>query len=409
MADGVPQGDPAAGEGHPGAALAALLEGAEIGGEDDEVKLLDEPEAAKAAPAAAPVAPTDRPRRNSLTSTLNEEASEFLRSPANMPEEEGPRLKLRRRSVISIDRHNAQVAHAAPPLLPDDLLEVLLEAEGLAAGGGRDGPGRGREGRLSADGTQQPLGGGGVLQAIAQRRASAAVGGGGGRGSVAALQSAPSMRYPGRRASISAQLFSEVDEGTEEPEAEVKAAHTEAVINKRKSLAPGKMVKVPVKVPAGGVERSAASESMKDKRKKRLTRANSRKKVVPGRGSMGEEIRKVHGLASAIQSVRGYSLDNGAGMGDSGLPMKLLSFNGDYSQMGRGLKDGNKNLTRTGTGKARKDRWVATTSNKYIRVWRQVVSVLILYIAVFTPFLVSALARRAEGRGGRVTDGRDRR
>ena len=96
-------------------------------------------------------------------------------------------------------------------------------------------------------------------------------------------------------------------------------------------------------------------------------------------------------------------------MDDSGLPMKLLSFNGDYSQMGRGLKDGNKNLTRTGTGKARKDRWVATTSNKYIRVWRQVVSVLILYIAVFTPFLVSALARRAEGRGGRVTDGRDRR
>ena len=68
---------------------------------------------------------------------------------------------------------------------------------------------------------------------------------------MAALQSTPSMRY-GRRASISAQLFSEVDEGTEEPEAEVKAAHTEAVINKRKSLAPGKMVKVPVTMPAGG-------------------------------------------------------------------------------------------------------------------------------------------------------------
>ena len=92
-----------------------------------------------------------------------------------------------------------------------------------------------------------------MLQAIAQRRASAHPGGGRpGRGSVAALQSTPSMRYPGRRASISAQLFSEVDEGTEEPEAEVKAAHTEAVINKRKSLAPGKMVKVPVTMPAGG-------------------------------------------------------------------------------------------------------------------------------------------------------------
>ena len=111
----------------------------------------------------------------------------------------------------------------------------------------------------------------------------------------------------------------------------------------------------------------------------------------------------MHGsLDSAMQSVRGYSLDNAAGVDDSGLPMKLLSFNGDYSQMGSGLKAGNKkNLTRTGTSKARKDRWVATTSNKYIRVWKQVVSVLILYIAVFTPFLVSALARRrTEGARG---------
>ena len=70
---------PAAGGGSE--ALAALLEGAEIGGEDEEVKVLDE--GAPEAPAAAPAAPTDRPRRNSL---LNEEASEFLRSPGNMPE-----------------------------------------------------------------------------------------------------------------------------------------------------------------------------------------------------------------------------------------------------------------------------------------------------------------------------------
>ena len=392
---------PAAGGGSE--ALAALLEGAEIGGEDEEVKVLDE--GAPEAPAAAPAAPTDRPRRNSL---LNEEASEFLRSPGNMPEEEGPRRKLRRRSVISIDRHIAQAAHAAPPLLPDDLLEVLLEAEELAAGGGGPTGGGAREGRLSADGTQQALGGGGVLQAIAQRRASAHPGGGRpGRGSVAALQSTPSMRY-GRRASISAQLFSEVDEGTEEPEAEVKAAHTEAVINKRKSLAPGKMVKVPVTMPAGGgVEQSAKSESMKDKRKKRHTRANSRKKVVPGRGSMGEEIRKLHGsLDSAMQSVRGYSMDNEAGMDDSGLPMKLLNFDGNYSHMGRGLQAGNKHQRRTGTSKARKDKWDASTSNKYMKIWRQVVSVLILYIAVFTPFLVSArhLHGGAEGaRGGELT------
>ena len=80
------------------------------------------------------------------------------------------------------------------------------------------------------------------------------------------------------------------------------------MVNKRKSLVPGEMVKVPV--PARGMERrdgTFASESLKDKRKW-LTRANSRKKVVPGRGSMGEEIRKMHGsLASAMQSVRGYS------------------------------------------------------------------------------------------------------
>ena len=82
---------------------------------------------------------------------------------------------------------------------------------------------------------------------------------------------------------------------------------------------------------------------MKDKRKKRHTRANSRKKVVPGRGSMGEEIRKLHGsLDSAMQSVRGYSMDNEAGMDDSGLPMKLLNFDGNYSHMGRGLQAGNK-------------------------------------------------------------------
>ena len=109
----------------------------------------------------------------------------------------------------------------------------------------------------------------------------------------------------------------------------------------------------------------------------------------------------MHGsLDSAMQSVRGYSLDNEAGVDDSGLPMKLLSFNGDYSQMS-GLKAGNKkNLTRRGSSMAQEDRWVATPSNTYIRAWWQVVSVLILYIAVFTPFLSALARRRAEGARG---------